>query len=93
MPIVWAALGQVCAALPTTTHWSDKVRRPSWWMPSATCCSTATPSVRWSRWRTAWRAREPVADITDVRGTAFRRRTTPEGWFEIDSSEVTSRAA
>lgn len=33
-------------------------------------------------------AREPVADITDVRGTAFIRRTTPQGWFEIDSSSV-----
>ncbi|MGV3570272.1 MAG: YgiQ family radical SAM protein [Ramlibacter sp.] len=33
-------------------------------------------------------AREPVADITDVRGTAFVRRSTPEGWFEIDSTSV-----
>jgi uncharacterized radical SAM protein YgiQ len=33
-------------------------------------------------------AREPVEQITDVRGTAFVRRSTPEGWFEIDSSSV-----
>jgi hypothetical protein len=33
-------------------------------------------------------AREPVHDIIDVRGTAFVRRQTPEGWFEIDSSSV-----
>lgn len=33
-------------------------------------------------------AREPVEDITDVRGTAFVRRSTPEGWFEIDSTSV-----
>ncbi|MGL6109044.1 MAG: YgiQ family radical SAM protein, partial [Rubrivivax sp.] len=35
--------------------------------------------------------REPVAQITDVRGTAFMRRsgdTSAEGWFEIDSTEV-----
>lgn len=32
--------------------------------------------------------REPVEQITDVRGTAFVRRETPEGWFEIDSTEV-----
>jgi len=32
--------------------------------------------------------REPVEAITDVRGTAFVRRSTPEGWFEIDSTEV-----
>jgi uncharacterized radical SAM protein YgiQ len=36
-------------------------------------------------------AGEPIATITDVRGTAFfRRRADPtaEGWFELDSSEV-----
>jgi uncharacterized radical SAM protein YgiQ len=33
-------------------------------------------------------AKEPVQDITDVRGTAFVRRETPEGWFEIDSSSI-----
>ncbi len=32
--------------------------------------------------------REPVQHITDVRGTAFMVRTAPEGWFEIDSTEV-----
>ena len=35
--------------------------------------------------------REPVASITDVRGTAFvRRRDDPSaaGWFELDSTEV-----
>ena len=31
---------------------------------------------------------EAVHDITDVRGTAFVRRSTPAGWFEIDSTEV-----
>jgi uncharacterized radical SAM protein YgiQ len=33
-------------------------------------------------------AREPVDHITDVRGTAFVRRATPQGWFEIDSTSV-----
>ncbi|MDB5857068.1 MAG: YgiQ family radical protein [Ramlibacter sp.] len=33
-------------------------------------------------------ANEPVTHITDVRGTAFVRRETPEGWFEIDSTSV-----
>ena len=32
--------------------------------------------------------REPVEQITDVRGTAFVCRSTPEGWFETDSTEV-----
>jgi uncharacterized radical SAM protein YgiQ len=36
-------------------------------------------------------AKEPIANITDVRGTVFvRRRVDPtaEGWFELDSTEV-----
>ena len=32
--------------------------------------------------------REPVGQITDVRGTAFVRRTAAPGWREIDSTEV-----
>jgi len=31
---------------------------------------------------------EPVSEITDVRGTAFVRKDTPEGWMEIDSSRI-----
>jgi uncharacterized radical SAM protein YgiQ len=32
--------------------------------------------------------KEKMEDITDVRGTAFVRRSTPEGWFEVDSTSV-----
>jgi uncharacterized radical SAM protein YgiQ len=32
--------------------------------------------------------REPVAGITDLRGTAFVRRAPPEGWIEIDSTTI-----
>ena len=31
---------------------------------------------------------ENIRDITDLRGTAFVRRDTPEGMFEIDSTQV-----
>src|SRR5690606_3815500 len=31
---------------------------------------------------------EAIADIQDIRGTAFVRKTLPEGWLEIDSTEV-----
>ncbi|MFZ1569870.1 MAG: YgiQ family radical SAM protein [Thiolinea sp.] len=31
---------------------------------------------------------EKIADITDVRGTAFIRRGSPDGWMEIDSTRV-----
>ena len=31
---------------------------------------------------------EPIGEITDIRGTAFLRKDTPEGWWEIDSTRV-----
>jgi uncharacterized radical SAM protein YgiQ len=33
-------------------------------------------------------AGESIADLNDLRGTAFLRRAIPQGWIEIDSSEV-----
>jgi uncharacterized radical SAM protein YgiQ len=33
-------------------------------------------------------AGDAIADITDVRGTAYLRRGMPSGWVEIDSSEL-----
>jgi uncharacterized radical SAM protein YgiQ len=32
--------------------------------------------------------KEKIADITDVRGTAFVRRSSVESWFEVDSTSV-----
>ena len=31
---------------------------------------------------------ERIDDITDIRGTAFLRKDTPEGWWEIDSTRI-----
>jgi len=31
---------------------------------------------------------QAIGDITDIRGTAFLRKDTPEGWWEIDSTRV-----
>jgi uncharacterized radical SAM protein YgiQ len=31
---------------------------------------------------------EPIGQITDLRGTAFARSATPEGWTEIDSTTI-----
>jgi uncharacterized radical SAM protein YgiQ len=33
-------------------------------------------------------AKEPIASITDIRGTAFAREATPAGWIEIDSTVI-----
>jgi len=31
---------------------------------------------------------EHIGEITDIRGTAFLRKDTPEGWWEIDSTRI-----
>jgi len=31
---------------------------------------------------------EKIEEMTDIRGTAFLRRDTPEGWWEIDSTRI-----
>ncbi|MCY1543117.1 hypothetical protein D9M68_789120 [compost metagenome] len=49
----WAASKAACAASRTTTTGRKRCATASCWTPSATCCCTATPSARWSRWRTA----------------------------------------
>ena len=33
-------------------------------------------------------AGEAIADITDLRGTAFMRKGIPEGWTEMDSTQL-----
>ena len=70
-------------------YWSDKVRRSM--LLDAKCRPAA---VRQRRTRDR-RDRAPPGErasrsqtITDVRGTAFVRRATPEGWIEIDSTTI-----
>ncbi len=72
-------------------YWSDKVRRSI--VVDAKCDLLLYGNAERAIVEIAHRlgAREPVQNITDVRGTAFVRRTDDEtrlGWFEIDSTEV-----
>ena len=46
------------------------------------------PSAPSSKSRIDSRAASRSGILTDVRGTAFLRRNTPAGWWEIDSSKV-----
>ncbi|MBH1978924.1 MAG: YgiQ family radical SAM protein, partial [Comamonadaceae bacterium] len=69
-------------------YWSDKVRRSI--VVDAKCDLLLYGNAERALVEVAHRlaAREPVQEITDVRGTAFVRRSTPGGWFEIDSTDV-----
>jgi uncharacterized radical SAM protein YgiQ len=88
VPIV---LGGIEASLRRIAHydyWQDKVRRSILVDSKADLLlyGNAERAIVEIAHRLA--RREPVADITDVRGTAFMVRSAPEGFFEIDSTEV-----
>jgi len=88
VPVV---LGGIEASLRRIAHydyWSDKVRRSI--LMDATADILLYGNAERAIVEVAQRlARgEPVEAITDVRGTAFIRKDTPEGWFEIDSTRI-----
>ncbi|WP_217476316.1 YgiQ family radical SAM protein [Stutzerimonas stutzeri] len=88
VPVV---LGGIEASLRRIAHydyWSDKVRRSI--LMDATADILLYGNAERAIVEVAQRlARgEPIEAITDVRGTAFIRKDTPEGWFEIDSTRI-----
>jgi uncharacterized radical SAM protein YgiQ len=93
-PEVPIVLGGIEASLRRIAHydyWQDKVRRSILVDSKADLLlyGNAERAIVEVAHRLA--RREPVAAITDVRGTAFLRRTddpSAEGWFEIDSTDV-----
>ena len=93
-PEVPIIMGGIEASLRRIAHydyWQDKVRRSMVMDAKADLLlyGNAERAVIEIAHRLA--AREPIEQITDVRGTAFLRRTndpTAEGWFELDSTEV-----
>jgi uncharacterized radical SAM protein YgiQ len=68
-------------------YWSDKVRRSI--VVDSKCDILLYGNAERALVEVAHRiaAREPVEQITDVRGTSFRR-ASEEGWFEVDSTTV-----
>ncbi|MEO1201723.1 MAG: YgiQ family radical SAM protein, partial [Pseudomonadota bacterium] len=88
VPIV---LGGIEASLRRIAHydyWQDKVRRSILVDSHADILlyGNAERAVVELAHRLA--RGEQVGDIRDVRGTAFLRKDTPEGWWEIDSTRI-----
>ncbi len=88
VPVV---IGSIEASLRRIAHydyWSDKVRR------SVLVDSKADILVFGNAERALVELShriakgESVADIQDIRGTAFMRKTIPEGWDEIESTKL-----
>jgi uncharacterized radical SAM protein YgiQ len=93
-PDVPVVIGGIEASLRRIAHydyWQDKVRRSILVDSKADLLlyGNAERAIVEIAHRLA--RREPIAQITDVRGTAFVRRRddpTAAGWFELDSTEV-----
>jgi uncharacterized radical SAM protein YgiQ len=88
VPIVLGGIEGSLRRIAHYDYWSDKVRRSI--VLDAKCDLLLYGNAERAIVEIAHRlaAKEPVQHITDVRGTAFVRRETPEGWFEIDSTSV-----
>jgi len=88
VPVV---LGGIEASLRRIGHydyWQDKVRRSI--LIDATADILLYGNAERAVVEVAHRLSkgEPIGQITDVRGTAFIRRDTPEGWMEVDSTRI-----
>ncbi len=91
VPIVLGGIEGSLRRIAHYDYWSDKVRRSV--VVDAKCDLLLYGNAERAIVEIAHRlaAKEPIATITDVRGTAFIRRQgddTAQGWFEIDSTNV-----
>ncbi len=88
VPIVLGGIEGSLRRIAHYDYWSDKVRRSI--VVDSKCDLLLYGNAERAIVEIAHRlaAKEPVQQITDVRGTAFVRRETPEGWYEIDSTDI-----
>ena len=91
VPIVLGGIEGSLRRIAHYDYWSDKVRRSV--VVDAKCDLLLYGNAERAIVEIAHRlaAKEPVQHITDVRGTAFVRRSddeTAQGWFEVDSTNV-----
>jgi len=88
VPIILGGIEGSLRRIAHYDYWSDKVRRSI--VVDSKCDLLLYGNAERAIVEIAHRlaSKEPVQNITDVRGTAFVRRQTPDGWFEIDSSSI-----
>jgi len=88
VPIV---LGGIEASLRRIAHydyWQDKVRRSILLDARADLLLFGNAERAVVEVARRMDMGEPIGSLTDVRGTAFLRKDTPEGWMEIDSTRI-----
>jgi uncharacterized radical SAM protein YgiQ len=91
VPIILGGIEGSLRRIAHYDYWSDKVRRSI--VVDAKCDLLLYGNAERALLEVAHRLsrREPIEHITDVRGTAFVRRSDDDsrlGWFEIDSTDV-----
>ncbi|MES1978105.1 MAG: YgiQ family radical SAM protein [Pseudomonadota bacterium] len=91
VPIILGGIEGSLRRIAHYDYWSDKVRRSV--VVDAKCDLLLYGNAERAIVEIAHRlaARETIATMTDIRGTAFIRRAgdeTSQGWFEIDSTSV-----
>ncbi|MFT3777515.1 MAG: YgiQ family radical SAM protein [Ottowia sp.] len=88
VPIILGGIEGSLRRIAHYDYWSDKVRRSI--VVDSKCDLLLYGNAERALVEVAHRLarREPVEQITDVRGTAFVRRASEPGWMEIDSTEV-----
>jgi uncharacterized radical SAM protein YgiQ len=84
-------IGGIEASLRRIAHfdyWSDTVRRSVLLDAKADLLVYGNAERQIVEIAHRLAAGEAIAEITDIRGTAFARRGLPEGWLEIDSTHI-----
>jgi uncharacterized radical SAM protein YgiQ len=93
VPIV---VGGIEASLRRIAHfdyWSEKVRRSVLLDSKADLLVYGNGERQICEIAHRLAAGESVGELTDIRGTAFMRKATPEGWIEIDSTHLDAPGA
>jgi uncharacterized radical SAM protein YgiQ len=88
VPIILGGIEGSLRRIAHYDYWQDKVRRSI--VVDAKCDLLLYGNAERAIVEIAHRlgAKEPIENLTDIRGTAFVQRHNPEGWFEIDSTDV-----
>ncbi len=88
VPVILGGIEGSLRRIAHYDYWQDKVRRSI--VVDAKCDLLLYGNAERAIVEIAHRlaAKTPIAQITDIRGSAFVRRDTPADWYEIDSTSV-----
>jgi uncharacterized radical SAM protein YgiQ len=88
VPIVLGGIEGSLRRIAHYDYWQDKVRRSI--VVDSKCDLLLYGNAERAIIEIAHRlgAKETIDQLTDIRGTAFVQRQNPDGWFEIDSTDI-----